>query len=265
MDPFQGLDLSEATRQAIASKLPQTTEAAISLAIRHAGEDDLDRDVEQLGTGLEPHESAPETADWSRLGDVAVGEYADSTGNRRIELRTESDSEPIISAWRADLLSPDPDPVSLRLRGRSPFSPSAFSEAATGEWHDFLTGRLAEVGSLWRARAGTLAVEADPGMPRSPYVLSELADVMSNKLGIQGPAELQQRCRENGCTLSPDFDFVDCCNGHDLCYCHGCTEADRLACDEGLRTCIRAAGHPNLAEIYFRGVRWFGRGFFTYC
>ncbi len=260
MDSLAGLDVSEATRQAISAQKPQTVEAAISLAIRHADEDRLDRDISLLGTRLKSHESAPRTADSWRVGEHSVGEYADATGNQRVEIR--SASEPIISAWRSDLLQADPDPVSLRLRGRSPFSVDEL--VATDDWLDFLRGGLAHVGGLWKTPPAPHA-EQSLERQRTTVALSELADVLSNKLGIRSTVELQQRCRENGCTLTPDFDFVDCCNRHDLCYCQGCTEADRELCDERLRVCIRQTGHPTLAEIYFRGVRVFGRHFFSYC
>jgi hypothetical protein len=68
----------------------------------------------------------------------------------------------------------------------------------------------------------------------------------------------------NGCTMVPDFDFVDCCDQHDICYCQGGNEDARVACDEALRDCIANRGHPWLAEIYYAGVRAFGRSFFSY-
>ncbi len=74
----------------------------------------------------------------------------------------------------------------------------------------------------------------------------------------------------NGCTSSPDFDFGHCCDAHDHCYCIGgecpCEGGlfdDRKECDLDLRDCIRRAGHPWLAGVYYRGVRWFGQSHFN--
>jgi len=68
----------------------------------------------------------------------------------------------------------------------------------------------------------------------------------------------------NGCTASPDFDFVSCCNGHDVCYGIGGTEENRLQCDVSLRDCISGKGHSILAFSYFQAVRTFGGNFFSF-
>lgn len=68
----------------------------------------------------------------------------------------------------------------------------------------------------------------------------------------------------NACTNVPDFDFADCCDQHDICYCMGGNEDARVACDEALRDCIAGRGHPWLAELYYLGVRAFGRSFFNF-
>jgi hypothetical protein len=70
----------------------------------------------------------------------------------------------------------------------------------------------------------------------------------------------------NGCTIVPDISpaVKACCDAHDACYCAGGDADDRLACDRAFRDCIRAAGHPVIADIYYLGVRTFGRFFFNY-
>lgn len=73
-----------------------------------------------------------------------------------------------------------------------------------------------------------------------------------------------EECDTNGCTGVPDFNFEECCNEHDRCYCRGGTEADRLECDEQLYECIKSMGHPVLAWIYYLGVRALGGPHFNY-
>lgn len=70
----------------------------------------------------------------------------------------------------------------------------------------------------------------------------------------------------NGCTIVPNVNAAvkACCDAHDACYCAGGDGDDRLACDRAFRDCIRAAGHPNIADIYYMGVRTFGSFFFNY-
>jgi len=59
----------------------------------------------------------------------------------------------------------------------------------------------------------------------------------------------------NGCTMAPDFNFTDCCDSHDECYC---AQTGRSGCDSTLKDCIEDAGHPVLACLYWAGVRAFG-------
>lgn len=68
----------------------------------------------------------------------------------------------------------------------------------------------------------------------------------------------------NGCTNSPDFNFEECCNNHDLCYCQGGTESDRQRCDEILGRCITKHGHPWLGRLYYNAVRKFGKDHFNF-
>jgi hypothetical protein len=77
-------------------------------------------------------------------------------------------------------------------------------------------------------------------------------------------AVAQQECTADGCTASPDLNFVDCCNSHDIAYCRGGTENDRLAADQALYNCIRARTNRFLAAIYYHAVRAYGPSHFNY-
>lgn len=60
----------------------------------------------------------------------------------------------------------------------------------------------------------------------------------------------------DGCTMSPDFDFRDCCVRHDLDYWRG--DMTRAQADARLRECIQTRGYFVLPWIYWVGVRLFG-------
>jgi hypothetical protein len=66
------------------------------------------------------------------------------------------------------------------------------------------------------------------------------------------------KCAPNGCTCVPNFSFEECCNQHDIDYCVGGTEDDRMKADEKFRECIKEKGYFQLAWVYYRGVREFG-------
>jgi hypothetical protein len=65
----------------------------------------------------------------------------------------------------------------------------------------------------------------------------------------------------DGCTMSPDFDFRDCCVRHDLDYWRG--DVTRAEADRRLRQCIKEKGYVVLPWIYWAGVRLFGAGRFN--
>jgi len=60
----------------------------------------------------------------------------------------------------------------------------------------------------------------------------------------------------DGCSLSPDFQFKECCKIHDFWYTTGLIE--RLEADQRLRDCIRGKSNWFLAQIYYRSIRLFG-------
>jgi len=86
--------------------------------------------------------------------------------------------------------------------------------------------------------------------------------------GSQGPCPWDPKYEDgvNGCTCVPDFNFKECCDAHDRCYGEGCSECDRLECDIALYDCIlQKTGLPELAWLYFTGVRVLSSFRFNYC
>jgi hypothetical protein len=81
--------------------------------------------------------------------------------------------------------------------------------------------------------------------------------------------------KPDGCSLSPDWDFVECCNIHDRAYAKIDSSAigwldnfkARRGADKALLKCIREHGkahHYILGPLYYAGVRCFGWLFWTY-
>lgn len=73
----------------------------------------------------------------------------------------------------------------------------------------------------------------------------------------------------DGCSLFPDgwWDQADlwcsCCFEHDIAYWQGGTEAQRLAADNALSTCVkRKTGNQPLADMMLNGVRFGGHPIF---
>ena len=65
----------------------------------------------------------------------------------------------------------------------------------------------------------------------------------------------------DGCTLSPDFNFKECCNEHDIDYMT--KRVSRRESDKKLRQCIAKKGvgfynYRVLPWVYWAGVRVFG-------
>jgi hypothetical protein len=65
----------------------------------------------------------------------------------------------------------------------------------------------------------------------------------------------------DGCSLFPDGTahakdlWLHCCEAHDHRYWMGGTEEDRMSADLDLRSCVAAAGHPQVADWMLRGTR----------
>lgn len=65
------------------------------------------------------------------------------------------------------------------------------------------------------------------------------------------------RAESDGCSMSPDFNFTDCCIAHDLAYRKGI--GSRKAADAELRCCIQGKGYVLLPGLYWLAVRVFGK------
>lgn len=66
------------------------------------------------------------------------------------------------------------------------------------------------------------------------------------------------RTKTDGCTSSPDFNFVQCCIEHDINYRDNPNEITRADADKRLRKCIQAKGFIILPWLYWSAVRLFG-------
>lgn len=63
----------------------------------------------------------------------------------------------------------------------------------------------------------------------------------------------------DGCTMSPDFTFRQCCVQHDMDYAN--PHIPRSFADDRMRRCIQSEGYVVLPWVYWLAVRVFGRGF----
>ena len=61
--------------------------------------------------------------------------------------------------------------------------------------------------------------------------------------------------KSDGCTLSPDLNYCDCCKEHDRAYWRGGTCEQRRAADKILKQCIIDAGRPMLGPFFWLIVR----------
>lgn len=192
----------------------------------------------------------------------------------------------------AELLGDDDiDFASIRFAGLRPFQLVNLDRFGV---HDFISRihqpLAVRAGRLWEREDSRLEAEN-----RALYLLSQALRVLQGFThgaaatvsgsvspgtapgGVAPPAggivdiPPDREDEVNGCTASPDFDFKDCCDQHDLCYIDGCTSCDRLACDWELYKCIVDRGwskgrdYTALAATYYFAVRSAGESFFYYC
>jgi hypothetical protein len=59
----------------------------------------------------------------------------------------------------------------------------------------------------------------------------------------------------DGCSMAPDFNFIDCCDQHDARYWLGGSAAARALADQEFSQCVAAKDHAVLAKLYYLGVR----------
>jgi hypothetical protein len=103
-----------------------------------------------------------------------------------------------------------------------------------------------------------------PGSDAQRAILSRLSQILMYIVHAAVQFILGTTWTPDGCTNAPDFNFKDCCDDHDHCYCTGGNEAARKLCDQKLRDWIKMRGHPILARIYYWAVRAFGKSHFNY-
>ena len=116
-----------------------------------------------------------------------------------------------------------------------------------------------DAGHLWMKKISKI----DPIYEKSIHMLSQHIFLL---LQHTRPRMMQssEDCTTNGCTASPDLNFIECCDAHDLCYCRGGSESDRYRCDEIFYNCIKNKAGILIAWVYYSMVRMFGEPFFNY-
>lgn len=65
----------------------------------------------------------------------------------------------------------------------------------------------------------------------------------------------------DGCTMSPDGNWRECCDEHD--YHYMARDVSRFEADKRLGQCISRRGFPVFGVLYFMAVRVFGAGFWN--
>lgn len=91
-----------------------------------------------------------------------------------------------------------------------------------------------------------------------------------DNIGTRDPTTLEKiKCvadfATDGCTMSPDLVFTECCYVHDINYAIG--DISRQAADKKLKECISKNGYPRLCWVYWIGVRLYGwiPYYFSHC
>ncbi len=64
-----------------------------------------------------------------------------------------------------------------------------------------------------------------------------------------------RRIDSDGCTMSPDFNFYDCCVWHDYYYRHPASPITRAQADKLLYYCIKRKSNCVIAGVYYAAVR----------
>jgi hypothetical protein len=64
--------------------------------------------------------------------------------------------------------------------------------------------------------------------------------------------------KPDGCTLSPDLNFTEMCNLHDMAYAQGGGAVERKKADLELYCGIKQRTNRFTAAVYWIGVRLFG-------
>jgi hypothetical protein len=146
---------------------------------------------------------------------------------------------------------------------------------------DFATQKFLDLGPNDPDSTGNAGLIGHPALTVAAGLIAEFGEQGS---GVLEPAVEEQlsfisanvefsgawdTCwHSDGCTLPWKIQqpkWVDCCDDHDICYCIGGTEADRLACDEDFYDCVLfRTGNKNAAKMVYDAVRTHGERYFHY-
>jgi len=186
----------------------------------------------------------------STLDDGAVcGVMEAHDGQSRLFLEHPNGSPLVSCGLRKD--APDQfDFSSLHIAGMPPWELAALPSVARNACNLLLhTHAALASGRLWQLRDAELI---SAGLTTPISALSQVLFLLQNATSPAATGA-DGKWKTDGCTDVPDFDIEACCNAHDICYCKGGTEADRLRCDEALYACIKknSVFGAALAIIYY--------------
>jgi hypothetical protein len=85
--------------------------------------------------------------------------------------------------------------------------------------------------------------------------LQSVADDRCRRSAVPLTSLPPHRFTTDGCTLSPNGSWTECCIAHDMAYWCGGPATARRAADRSLSACVESHGHPLLAEFMYVGVR----------
>lgn len=190
------------------------------------------------------------------------GEKIDQQGRSFVFIKDVDGRELIATMYNK--INGELDYESFFILGRNVFDQANLSAQEIVDEHAFLLSPSSlQGGLLWSGPLNPgLSFALNVAVNAASKVLYQYQIVSGLNRGFNGAGTWAA----NGCTLVPNISpaVKACCDTHDGCYCVGGDSDDRLACDRAFRDCIRAAGYPLIADIYYMGVRTFGTFFFNY-
>lgn len=168
--------------------------------------------------------------------------------------------------------------VSVRMHSGYPLSAATLDAEGLA---DYTTQTFLDLGYNDSESAGNAGLIGHPAL--------SLAAGMMALFGEQGSGELEPAVEEQLSIIAANVDFsgawdtcwfsdgctlpwkmkqpkwVDCCDAHDICYCIGGTEADRLNCDLDFYDCVLfRTNNKAAAKMVYDAVRAHGERYFSY-
>jgi hypothetical protein len=198
-------------------------------------------------------------------GDILAGETVDVFGRRRVYLADQHRNELVSAEFGEDS---NLDLATVRFGGVNVWDLPALTRQHREALADLIQGEAARTAArFWQTIQEKVTSHHVESQVRRVYPLSQLLSALQDFTQSVDFLEASHDApctASNGCTMVPDFDFKECCDAHDRCYCRGGDEDDRLNCDIQLYECIKSKGHDRLAAIYYWGVRHLGESHFNY-